>query len=357
MKRFVIGLGFGDEGKGLVTDWLASQDAKQAVVRYSGGHQVGHTVRLDGFVHTFSNFGSGTLRNMPTIWNAKTFDPVGFYNEYQVLKKYNPKIKVNPNCPITTPYEKTRNLTREKEVRHSTMGVGYGATIEREENHYHLFFQDLFHEELFAAKMEQIQKYYSKIGLNPSVKSIREFVDCCRSVAELVDQDLKEPESGIYESSQGMMLDQEYGIFPYVTRSKLGTQEINVDDSTEYFLVTRGYQTRHGNGYCSKFIYTPNNPLETNVLNDTQGAFKTRVLDVDLLNYAITIDRNIRESGNKNLVITCLDQMEEYSLIIDGVRVEYQNQSTYLQAILSKLPKFKNIYLSFGPTAKDIIPY
>ncbi len=62
MARAVIGLGFGDEGKGITTDYLCSRANNPLVIRFSGGQQAGHTVVNKFGKHTFSNFGSGTLR-------------------------------------------------------------------------------------------------------------------------------------------------------------------------------------------------------------------------------------------------------------------------------------------------------
>ena len=62
----VVGLQFGDEGKGLLTNFLCQESPNSLVVRYSGGQQAGHTVVLDGKQHVFSNFGSGTLNGNPT---------------------------------------------------------------------------------------------------------------------------------------------------------------------------------------------------------------------------------------------------------------------------------------------------
>ncbi len=69
-NRAVIGLGFGDEGKGVVTEYLCSQDPEHTVVvRFSGGQQAGHKVCKGDTEHIFSNFGSGTLSGCPTYWS------------------------------------------------------------------------------------------------------------------------------------------------------------------------------------------------------------------------------------------------------------------------------------------------
>ena len=126
----VIGLGFGDEGKGMVTDYLCSQSRNPLVIRFSGGHQAGHTVRRDGISHTFANFGCGTLQGVPTYWSSGcTVDPVGLLNELKLLAYemgddvFNVKLYVNNECPVTTPYDMLYNRRREKDMMQGTCGV------------------------------------------------------------------------------------------------------------------------------------------------------------------------------------------------------------------------------------------
>ncbi len=116
MRSAVIGLGFGDEGKGMVTSSLATYYNNPMIVRYSGGHQAGHTVEFAGIKHTFVNFGSGTLFGCPTYWSKHcTFEPVGFLNELAVLvekleeKFEDIKVYVHNDCPVTTPYDILHN--------------------------------------------------------------------------------------------------------------------------------------------------------------------------------------------------------------------------------------------------------
>jgi len=106
-KAFVIiGLGFGDEGKGLVTDYLCHKHPNSLVIRFNGGHQAGHTVvASDGQKHTLSCFGAGTLRGVPTYWsNYCTFSLAYFLEEYEALK-ITPKLFLYKLCPITTHYD------------------------------------------------------------------------------------------------------------------------------------------------------------------------------------------------------------------------------------------------------------
>ena len=138
--KVVLGLGFGDEGKGLVTDYLCPQHDDTLVVRFSGGHQSGHTVvSKDGKKHTFAQFGSGTLRGVPTFWSKEcTIHPAGMIKEYEALKKLgvDPVIFIDPLAPLTTFYDvfynKALEISRKK--AHGSCGVGFGATIERHES-------------------------------------------------------------------------------------------------------------------------------------------------------------------------------------------------------------------------------
>lgn len=83
----VIGLGYGDEGKGLSTDYLCLKSDKPLVVRFNGGHQAGHTVVLPNEkMHIFACFGSGTLRGIPTYWSKFcTLSPTVLLAEYKEL--------------------------------------------------------------------------------------------------------------------------------------------------------------------------------------------------------------------------------------------------------------------------------
>jgi adenylosuccinate synthase len=68
------------------------------VIRFSGGHQAGHTVVTDDTRHVFSNFGSGTLRGVPTYWSKFcTVEPIGLLNELDALKikGYNPILYID----------------------------------------------------------------------------------------------------------------------------------------------------------------------------------------------------------------------------------------------------------------------
>lgn len=354
----VIGIGFGDEGKGSVVDSLV--DSNTIVVRYSGGQQAGHTVSYKGLSHVFSNFGSGTLRGAPTYWSKYcTFDPVGAIREYEILKEkgITPILYLDRKSPVTTPYDKLFNQSSiDGRFVHGTCGVGVGDTLEREEKHYSLLVEDLEHESVFKIKLELIAKMYYR-NLLP-IEEISHFLECCSLVRKLffiksnLDCEALEKKTVIFEGSQGLLLDQNFGFFPHVARSNVGTKNIlEMGFLPQVQLVTRAYQTRHGHGPMTNQNIPHNiksNPYETNVRNRYQGEFRISLLDLDLLKYGIDKDDYLRTTSNKDLVITCLDLVaDEYRYTIKGEIVGHTNAKDFCRGIADYLGIEKVLGLNY----------
>ncbi|MCI5211333.1 MAG: adenylosuccinate synthase, partial [Candidatus Electrothrix sp. ATG2] len=250
-NKVVIGAGFGDEGKGLFTDYLCRNAERPLVIRFSGGQQAGHTVVHNGIRHVFSNFGAGTLQGAPSYFaRFCTIDPVGIVNELDVLleKGVEPLLYIDAECPVTTPYDIRFN---QQHHPHGSCGVGFGATLNREEHFYSLTFADLFYPWVLETRLQLIRDFYQG---DPDVV-LDDFLQCCsvitRSPWVRMSRGIPpDPFSdAIYEGSQGLLLDQHYGFFPYVTRSDTGTKNIFAlcgESMPEIFLITRAYQTRHG---------------------------------------------------------------------------------------------------------------
>jgi hypothetical protein len=136
------------------------------------------------------------------------------------------------------------------------------------------------------------------------------------------DPDDSDPFPLIFEGSQGLLLDQNYGFFPHVTPSNTGTQNVvemlgpvyREKVIPEIWLVTRAYSTRHGNG---PFLpegfeggaYEVVNQDEKNIDEGPQGKFRTGPLSLDLLRYAVKKDAHLRQFGVDNVVVTGMDLM------------------------------------------------
>jgi adenylosuccinate synthase len=360
-NKAVIGLGYGDEGKGLFTDYLCSQTTNPLVIRYSGGQQAGHTVIRNGIRHVFSNFGAGTLQGAPSYFSRFcTIDPVGIVNELSVLldKGIKPLLFIDARCPVTTPYDIAYNQQNNK---HGSCGVGVGDTINREEHYYSLTFADLFYPWVLETKLQLIKSFYSGYD----ALDLSNFLECCdiitRSVYIEKTYDVpKNNYSHIFEGSQGLLLDKNIGFFPYVTRANTGTKNILPllgHDSLSTYLITRAYQTRHGDGPLSNESIPHNiskNPDETNISNTYQGALRISLLDVSLLEYAINKDDYLRTASNKHLVITCLDHIQnEYRFTYQNSIIYCKDQTEFVSKI-SRILNISNVYISTSDDSKNI---
>ncbi|MCI5144118.1 MAG: adenylosuccinate synthetase [Candidatus Electrothrix sp. AR3] len=361
-RKIIIGAGFGDEGKGLFTDYLCRTCKNPLVIRFSGGQQAGHTVMTGGIRHIFSNFGSGTLQGAASYFSKFcTIDPVGLVNELEVLleKGIKPLLFIDSQCPVTTPYDIRRNQHHHP---HGSCGVGVGDTINREENHYSLTFADLFYPWVLETRFDLIRAFYQEYA----DISKADFFDCCAAIIDspYIQKSYGLPQGSwsdhIYEGSQGLLLDQHYGFFPYVTRSNTGTTNavaIAGTKSLEIYLITRAYQTRHGDGPMSNEILPHNikiNKRESNTTNCFQGAFRRTLLDLDLLEYAISRDNLIRSSSNRHLVITCLDHIrDEYRFIWKGHIVHSANEANFIRRI-GEILGFDSVYTSASSDSAGI---
>ena len=368
----VIDLGFGDSGKGLCVDYLVSKAKRPLVVRFSGGHQVGHTVSLGDVRHTFSNFGAGTLRGAPTYYSEHcTAFPPAMVVEASVLpRNLQPRVYFHPHVMITTPYDMAYNRAAERINNHGSCGVGFGATCARHKAGIMLYAQDLEYDWVLRCKLNAISDYYrqmlsGKDELRLAYQdelgsaSIDSYLYLCEKAKPFYEISLLKPllhgvDRLIFEGSQGVMLDQVHGVFPHVTPSYTTSKNAfeiidRFDEECESIklnYVTRCYQTRHGNGpvtNCSKVVLS-NNDSEANTVNQFQGDFRTVELDVNLLDYALMSDSayhgNRCDEVDKVMYVTCLDQRLDFELtILDSLILKYDIES---------------LMGSYGPSAKDV---
>jgi len=367
MESAVIGLGFGDEGKGNFVNYLANKCHNPLVTRFSGGQQAGHTVVHNGLRHVFSSFGSGTLSGAPTYWSKFcSIDPGKLLNEMEVLndKDIEPMLFIDNKCPITTPFDIISNREEDKINKHGSCGAGFGATINREENYYSLTFRDLFYPHILKEKLRLIKDCYYRFK-NPY--DYREIIDSFLEACQYLIKDkcikavdgMPEGYNNIFEGSQGLMLDQNIGFFPHVTRSNTGTKNVReiTPEELRVYLVTRAYQTRHGNGYMSNKDI-PNNiqidPEETNRTNPFQGKFRRTLLDLSMLEYAMKKDDWIRECSIKSLTITCMDHIQdEYRFTYNDKIYTCDDESDFIAKVAGTLG-INMVYTSRSPESTEI---
>lgn len=338
----VLGLSFGDEGKGVVVDRLCSlHPSDTIVVRHSGGHQVGHTVRIDDIIHEFHHFGSGALRDIPTYWDKEcTVSPYHFIIERDVLllKGIKPTLFVNSLCPITTPFDIAHNRCYNNQlgVQQST-GAGFTSTLDRHK-FIPLFVKDLYYPTILKAKLTEIENWYEKfcaitddldywrVELDLIKKSNKfTFEEQCEYCANHIittnnSSFIDAYKTVIFEGNQGILLDSQHGIQPYVTHGKTtnyNLKNFDVKDVHTHY-VTRCYSTRHGEGDMLSVQYDfdlINNQDESNHYNEHQGNFRTAPLNLDLIKYAICSNESDYMSKHRILNVTCLDHFDNIDTI------------------------------------------
>jgi adenylosuccinate synthase len=346
----VVGLNYGDEGKGRCTDYLCSKAVSPLVIRFNGGHQAGHTVvTRKGERHMFSNFGAGSFRNVPTYWSRYcSFSPAYLLYELEDLS-VQPRLLLDLLCPVSTHYDVLFNRALESSrgrQRVGTCGVGFGATVDRhcfDGVRFHV--SDLFNPGAVVRKLTDIRNYYQYKLERETGFSFNQFnhdtedVIFQRNVERIhelskkgiiaftTEEKLfstKEWQTYIFEGAQGILLDQNFGSRPYITKSNTSSQNaiallranfVNVDP--EIFYVSRSYLTRHGGGPFRQFDdqYVLRNAMqETNAYNEHQGEFKKGYLDLDMMKFALTCDESFSNGCGKNLLLTCLDQLPDENI-------------------------------------------
>lgn len=388
----VIGANFGDEGKGLMTDYYAAK-TDSVVARFNGGAQAGHTVVTpDGKRHVFSHIGSGSFAGAQTFLSRYfVCNPLLFRKEWDVLSPRCaiPQIHVDSAAIVTTPYDMMINQIAEDmrgNSRHGSCGMGFGETIERcTHAPLALAYADLADTAALRAKLAKIQKEWlphriAALGFTTLPEKWRERVASAGIVDKFIEdtafflQTTKQAGASfladtkkhiVFEGAQGLMLDQARGIFPHVTRSNTGLNNVlplahDADvGALNVTYATRAYLTRHGAGPLENEEKTP--PAQgisddTNVLNDWQGSLRYALLEIETLSKFIRDDLSDAAGGIKvtpRLAVTCIDQMDELVTYADRGSITTGRMAGYLE-LLKKRTGTATLLESRGPTRATV---
>lgn len=298
--RVVIGANFGDEGKGLVTDYLCSQGAG-VVVRFNGGAQAGHTVVSPaGDRHVFSHFGSGTMLGIPTFLSQFfVCNPILFFDELRKLHTlgFYPKIFAHPQCLVTTFADMIINQELESKRgadRHGSVGVGFRETVQRSKlTELKITMADLWNRSnRLPSVIDEICGKYAAFRTGSKIDKpamCEAFLRGCEMFAQHVhpagiDQ-CKDP---VFEGAQGLLLDQDNEeFFPHVTSSSTGMKNVRTlcaqgGFDVEPYYVSRSYLTRHGAGPLPGHDSAMKYHDDTNIEHAYQGTIRFAPLDRDL---------------------------------------------------------------------------
>ena len=276
MKRNIslLGLQWGDEGKGKVVDNLAND--LDAAVRYQGGHNAGHTLIVNGKKIVFHLLPSAICHENIKCYIGRgvvvsleaLFSEISEASE--VLGNIEERLVISSACSLIQPYHIQLDQLREKSnnlTKIGTTGRGIGTSYEDKVGRRSIRVSDLYNEEKLKDKLTQSLNFYnsvfehsfgaSKIDLNElfelnleQAEKLKPYVgNVIKEIRDLQDEGKKI----LYEGAQGALLDVSLGTYPYVTSSNLiggvsaGTG-ISPSDIDYTIGITKAYTTRVGEG-------------------------------------------------------------------------------------------------------------
>ena len=289
----IIGTQWGDEGKGKVVDLLTER--ADAVVRFQGGHNAGHTLVIDGKKTVLHLIPSGILRENVKcmIGNGVVLAPDALMKELDMLKENGvnteDRLFISEACTLILPYhialDQAREIARGKKAI-GTTGRGIGPAYEDKISRRGLKVGDMLHRERFAARLGEVLDYHNfalKHYFKTDMVDFQKVLDEGLAMAErirpmvadvtgMLHQLRAEGKKVMFEGAQGTLLDIDHGTYPYVTSSNptaggastgtgVGPRDI------DYVLgITKAYTTRVGAGPFPTELY------DGDQLNDPIGA-------------------------------------------------------------------------------------
>ena len=271
----VIGLQWGDEGKGKVVDLLT--DKVQAVARFQGGHNAGHTLVIGGKKTVLSLIPSGILHAgvQCLIGNGVVLSLEALFKEAQMLIEQGvpvfERLRVSPACPLILSSHVALDRAREKARGANAIGTtgrGIGPAYEDKVARRAVRVCDLFHRERFASKLGEVLDYHNFIlqryfqtspvdfqsELESNLALGERLKPLVADVTGILEALSIQGSNVLFEGAQGAMLDVDLGTYPYVTSSTtsaggaapgtgLGPRRFH-----EVLGIVKAYTTRVGGG-------------------------------------------------------------------------------------------------------------
>ncbi len=270
----IIGAQWGDEGKGKITDLLAEKC--DMVVRYQGGHNAGHTIWVNGVKTVLHVIPSGVLHPhcMSVIGHGVVLEPENFLAELAKIKgvtKVTPdNLKLSSTATVITSYHKLLDAARESQgpEKIGTTGKGIGPAYEDKVSRRAIKVKDLLDKDTLVRRLSNgyaekaiLFKHLYQIEI-PSIEqeverlyrygeSLKDYVT---DTFSLIDDQLAKGKRVLYEGAQGILLDVDYGTYPYVTSSSTAGAGIYTGAGIpgkkleEVIGVAKAYTTRVGEG-------------------------------------------------------------------------------------------------------------
>jgi adenylosuccinate synthase len=374
----VLGLAWGDEGKGRVCDALAADVGY--VSRYSGGNNAGHTVRVGEEEFALHLVPSGIVREgvVCTIGNGVVVNPEVLAEEVRGLEErgldVRDRLKVDGRAHLVMPYHIALDSHREialGKARIGTTNRGIGPTYEDKVARYGIRVQDIFDEGILKTKLKAAlreknaifenvygEEPYDVSGVAGWLLSFKEFIEPMVSdTGAILRSALERRERVLLEGGQATLLDNDHGTYPFVTSSNPTVGGAIVGSgipprSVEYVIgVTKAYTTRVGDGPMPTELF--DQTAET--IREVGGEYGTTTgrarrvgwLDLPAIKWAASLN------GITHLAVTLLDVLSAVDEIkicvgyeIDGQRFEgypmHQTALHHARPVYKELPGWRD---------------
>ena len=373
----LLGLQWGDEGKGKIVDFLAPK--YDLVARFQGGPNAGHTLEFDGIKHVLHQIPSGIFREdkQNIIGNGVVLDPVIFMNEVsQINKKFNISLKdilsISTRAQLISPVHRLLDKVLEENKGKNKIGStlkGIGPTYQDKIGRHGLRVGEILSDN-FKEKYDK-QKSYHNYFLeghydNNFSDEEKTFFECINKLKEfkivdteyLINKNVNRKKKVLAEGAQGTLLDIDFGSYPFVTSSNtttagacigLGISPKKID---KVFGIFKAYCTRVGAGPFPTELFDDIGEKiakNGNEFGSTTGRpRRCGWLDLPALKYSIMLN------GVSDLYMMKADVLSGFSEVKVCVGYEYNNEKIDYFPSSIESDSIKPIYKSFkGWTSKS----
>lgn len=282
----LIGLQWGDEGKGKIVDHL-SKDV-DATVRFQGGGNAGHTVYVDGVKYVLHHIPVGVLHDnvLAVLGNGMVIEPEGFIEEYDSLTpEQRSRVRISEGAHLVLPEHLELDNQREDDETQTKIGTtrrGIGPTYEAK----------------YARRGKRVGDLRWRRGSMLLEEFYRRVMDKIVNVTDLLYELDAQGKTILFEGAQGVLLDVDFGQYPYVTSSHCTTLGVGIGTGFSprrigrVVGVAKAYPTRVGTGPFPSFAEEEDQALRD--AGDEYGATTGRPrfcgwLDIPALKYAIKV--------------------------------------------------------------------
>ena len=371
-NTLILGLQWGDEGKGKIVDALSEE--VYAVCRFQGGHNAGHTIKVNGQQTVLHLTPSGILHPNVNcvIGNGVVLSLEALDKEINDLVdagiNFDNRFFVSSGCALILPSHISIDKVRDKKESIGTTGRGIGPSYEDKIARRAVRFGDLGNEQILREKVELLVSYHNRLLVElyeeephdidhviAELLSFKHLYDkyCIDTQGLIYDWIIKENQSLLFEGAQGTLLDIDHGTYPYVTSSSttaggvstglgLGPKYIN-----KIIGISKAYCTRVGEGPFPTELFDDNGKMlaeKGNEFGATTGRPR-RCGWLDLL----ALKKAVFTNSVTDICLTKLDVMDEFNSI--EVCIDYQgDQPVYKtfegwKSSTEGITEFKNLPL------------